>query len=178
MRQDGRVGVGVGEADAQVDDPPAPGRLGDQVGVPAGVGHGGHGRNEGMEKRAAADVGQLADTVQLPQHGHRVGRLTAVGQPEDGSPDGPVGWPVEVGFLKHGGDLGQQASGGEDGAEDGLFGFQVVGWLAVGVEDRSQTASCRSGAWFFAGHRRGLRGPLPRRRDVGVGRRWSRTCFT
>jgi hypothetical protein len=57
VRQDGRVGVGVGEADAQVDDPPAPGRLGDQLSVAAGVGDGGHGRNEGMEKRAAADVG-------------------------------------------------------------------------------------------------------------------------
>jgi hypothetical protein len=53
-----------------------------------------------VQKRAAADVAQLAAVVQLPEHGDRVGGLVAVGQPQDGSPDGPVRGPVEVGLLK------------------------------------------------------------------------------
>ena len=60
MGEHGRVGVGVGQSDAQVDHPPAPGRLGDQLGVVGGVGHGGHGLDEGVQERAAADIGQLA----------------------------------------------------------------------------------------------------------------------
>jgi hypothetical protein len=78
--QDGRVGVGVGQLDAQVNHPPAAGRVGDQVGVVAGVGHGGHGLDQGVQERAAAHIGQLAGVVKLPQHGHRVGGLPPVGQ--------------------------------------------------------------------------------------------------
>jgi hypothetical protein len=79
--QHGRVGVGVGQADAEVDHSPPPGSVGDQLGIMAGIGHRGHGLDQGMQKRAAAHVGQLAAVVELPQHGHRVGGLTALGQP-------------------------------------------------------------------------------------------------
>ena len=164
MGQHGRVGVGVGQSDAQVDHPPPPGRLGDQAGVVAGVGHGGHGLDEGVEERAAAHIGQLAAVVQLPQHGYRVGGLAPVGQAQQGPPDGPVGWPVEVGLLEEGGDLGQQPPGGQDRPEDGLLGFEVVRWLPVGVGHRAQPAPGRLLAGFGSGHRRGLRGPLPRLR--------------
>jgi hypothetical protein len=132
MDQYGRVGVGVGQADAEVDHPPPAGGLGNEVGVVAGVGHGGHGGNEGVEERAAAHIGQLPAVIQFPQHGDRVGGLAAVGQVEHGPPDGPMGGPVEVGLLDEGGDLCQQPSGGQHGAEDGLFGLQVVRGLAVG----------------------------------------------
>ena len=80
-----------------------------------------------------------------------------------------MGGPVEVGLLEHGGDLGQQPPGGQDGAEDGLLGFQVVRWLPVGFGHRAQPAPGRWPARFGAGHRRGLRGPLPRRREAGCG---------
>ena len=59
MGEHGGVGVGVGQADAEVDHPPAPGGVGDQVGVVAGVGHGRHGLDEGVEEGAAAHIGQL-----------------------------------------------------------------------------------------------------------------------
>ena len=135
----------------------------------AGVGHGGHGLDEGVEERAAADIGQLAAVVQLPQHGDRVGGLVAVGQAEHGPPDGPMGGPVEVGLLEEGGDLGQQPPGGQDRPEDGLLGFQVVGRLPVGFGHRAQPAPGRRGARFGSGHRRGLRAPLPRALGLGCG---------
>jgi hypothetical protein len=131
-----------------------------------------------MEERTAPHIGQLTGVTQLPQHGHRVGGLTSIGQAKHGPPDRPMGWPVEVGLLEHSGDLGQQPSGGQDGPEDGLLGLKVVRWLPVGVGHRSQPSPGRWPARFRAGHRRGLRGPLPRRRDAGVGRRWSRMCLT
>jgi hypothetical protein len=90
----------VREPDAEVDHPPPPGRVGDQAGVVGGVGHGGHGLDEGVQERPAAHVSQLAAVIQLPEHGHRVGGLAAVGQPQHRPPDGPVGGPVEVGFLE------------------------------------------------------------------------------
>ena len=155
------VGVGVGQADAEVDDPPAAGGLGDEAGVVAGVGHGGHGLNEGVEERAAAHIGQLPAVVQLPQHGHRVGGLIPVGQAEHGPPDGPMGGPVEVGLLEDGGDLSQQPPGRQHRAEDGLFGFQVVGWLPVGCGHRAQAAPARPRARVGSGHRRGLRAAAP-----------------
>jgi len=130
--QCGRVGVGVGQADAEVDDPAAPSALGNLAGVVAGVGHSGHGRNEGVEERAAADIGQLPAVVQLPEHGDGVGGLVPVGQVEHGPPDGPMGGPVEVGLLQEGGDLSQQLPRGQDRPEHGLFRFQVVGWCPVG----------------------------------------------
>jgi|GEM_PF-5036177 hypothetical protein len=182
MGQYGRVGVRMSEADAEVDDPAAAGCLSDQLGVVAGVGHGGHGLNEGVEERAAAHIGQLAAVVELPEHGHRVGRLVPVGQPEHGSPDGSVGGPVEVGLLEHGGDLVQQPSGRQDGAEDGLFGFLVVGRLLVGFGHWPQPSPGGLLARLGWGHRRGLRGALPRRRcgwRGGVVGRWvSRICLT
>jgi hypothetical protein len=58
--QDGWVGVGLGQADAQVDDPPPAGGVSDQLGVVAGVGHRGHGLHEGVEEWAAAHTSQLA----------------------------------------------------------------------------------------------------------------------
>jgi hypothetical protein len=57
VSQYGRVGVGVGELDAEVDHPPAAGGVGDQAGVVAGVGHGGHGLDQGVQERAAAHIG-------------------------------------------------------------------------------------------------------------------------
>ena len=69
---------------------------------------------------------QLAAVIQLPEHGHGVGGLASVGQPQHGSPDGPVGGPVEVGFLQEGGDLGQQPARGQDRSEYGLLSLQVV----------------------------------------------------
>ena len=141
--QHGRVGVGVGQLDAQVDHPSAPGVLGDQAGVVAGVGHGGHGLDQGVQERAATHVGQLAAVVQLPEHGHRVGRLSAVGQAEHGPPDGPMGGPVEVGLLEEGGDLGQQLPRGEDRPEHGLLGLQVVRWLTIAGGHRAQAAPGR-----------------------------------
>jgi hypothetical protein len=137
LGQHGGVGVGVGQADAKVDHPPPAGRLGDQAGVVAGVGHGGHGLNEGVQERATAHISQLAAVVQLPQHGHRVGGLAPVGQPKDGSPDGPMRWPIEVDLLDQGGDLGQQPPRGEHRPEDGLLGLQVVGWRPVGPRHRA-----------------------------------------
>jgi hypothetical protein len=43
-----RVGVGVGQADAQVDDPSAPRCLGHEAGVPAGVSHCRNGLDQGV----------------------------------------------------------------------------------------------------------------------------------
>jgi hypothetical protein len=180
MGQHGRVGVGVGQADAEVDDPPTAGRLGDELSVVTSVGHGGHGRNEGVEERAAAHIGQLPAVIQLPEHGDGVGGLVPVGQVEHGPPDGPVGRPVEVGLLEQGGDLCQQPPGGQHGAEDGLFGLQVVGWLPVGIGYRTQAVPGCPRALVGCGHRRGLRAPpLPRRRcGLGGGRWESRICLT
>jgi hypothetical protein len=90
-----------------------------------------------VQERRTADIGQVSAVVQLPQHGHRVSGFIPIGQAEDGAPDGAVGGPVEVGLLEHGGDVGQLLPGGQDGAEDGLFGLQVVGWLPVGCRHRS-----------------------------------------
>ena len=157
----GRVGVGVGQADAEVDHPPAAGRLGDQLGVVAGVGHGGHGLDQGVQERAAADIGQLAGVVQLPQHGDRVGGLAAVGQAEDGSPDGPMGGPVEVGLLEDGGDLGQQPPGGQDRAEHGFLGLEVVGWLLVGCGHRSERSPGRWLARLWLRSSAGAAGATP-----------------
>jgi hypothetical protein len=95
----GRIGVGVGQPDAQVDHPPVPSGPGNQAGVVAGVGHGGDGMDQGVQERSPTDVGQLACVVQLPQHGHWVGGLTPVGQAQDRPPDGPVCGPVEVFLL-------------------------------------------------------------------------------
>jgi hypothetical protein len=114
VREDGRVGVGVGQADTEVDHPSSPGGLGNQVGVVAGIGHGGHRLNEGVEEGAAAHIGQLAAVVQLPQHRHRVGGLAAIGQPQQGPPYRPVRRAVEVGLLEQAGDLGQQPPRGQD----------------------------------------------------------------
>ena len=122
----------MGQLDAKVDDPAAPSALGNLAGVVAGVGHGGHGLDQGVEERATAHIGQLAAVIQLPQHGDGVGGLVPVGQVEHRPPDRPMGGPVEVGLLEDGGDLGQQLPGRQHGAEDGLFGLQVVGGLAVG----------------------------------------------
>jgi hypothetical protein len=177
--QHGRVGVGVRELDAKVDHPPAPGRLSDQAGVVGGVGHGGHGLDQGVEERAAAHIGQLAAVIQLPEHGHRVGGLAPVGQSQQGPPDGSVGGPVEVGFLDQGGDLAQQPPGGQDRPEHGLLGLQVVRWLLVGRGHRPQAAPGGLLARLGSSHRRGVRAPLPRRRcGWGGGRCWSRTCLT
>jgi hypothetical protein len=77
--QHGGVGVGVGQADAQVDHPPAPGRVGDQAGVVAGIGHRRHGLDESVQEWAAAHIRQLTGIVQLPKHGHRIGGLATVG---------------------------------------------------------------------------------------------------
>jgi hypothetical protein len=131
-----------------------------------------------MEEGAAAHIRKLATVVQLPQHGDGVGGLAAVGQAEDGSPNGPMGWPVEVDLLKDGRHLDQQPSGGQDGSEHGLFGLQVVRWPPVRVGHRSQAAPGRPLARLSFTHRRGVRGLLPRRRDLGVGRHWSRMCLT
>jgi hypothetical protein len=67
VSEDVRVGSRVGQADAEVDDPPATGGVGDQAGVMGGVGHGGHGLNEGVQERTPAYIGQLAGVVELPQ---------------------------------------------------------------------------------------------------------------
>jgi hypothetical protein len=53
-----------------------------------------------------------------------------------------------------------------------------VGWQPVGFGDRAQAAPGRRLAGFGSGHRRGRRGPLPRRRGWGGGRCWSRICLT
>jgi hypothetical protein len=97
MGQHGRVGVRMSQLGTQVDHPTPAGALGDQAGVVAGVGHRGHGLDQGVQERAAADIGQLPAIVQLPEHGDGVGGLAAVGEAQHGSPDGPVGGPVEVG---------------------------------------------------------------------------------
>jgi hypothetical protein len=172
------MGVGVGQADAEVDDPPPPGGVGDQAGVVGGVGHGGYGLDQGVEEGPATHIDQVPAVVQLPQHGDWVGWLVMVSQAQDGSPDRPVGGPVEVGLLEHAGDLGQEASGGQDRPEDGLFGFQVVGWLPVRVGHWPQPPPGRQPAWLDSGHRRGVRAPLPRRLGRGTGLRWSRMCLT
>jgi hypothetical protein len=65
--QHGWVGVGVGEADAQVDHPPAAGGLGNQSGVPAGVGDRWHGLDQGVQEGAPAHIGQFAGVVELPE---------------------------------------------------------------------------------------------------------------
>jgi len=143
MGQHGWVGVGVGQADAQVDHPPPAGRIGDQAGVVAGMGHRRHRLDQRVQERAAADVGQLAAVVELPQHGHRVGRLAAVGQAQHRPPDGAVGGPVEVDLLKKGGDLDQQPPSGQDRPQHRLLGFQVVRWLPVGFGHWSQAAPGR-----------------------------------
>jgi hypothetical protein len=173
--QHGWVGVGVGQAYAEVDDPPPAGRLNYQLGVVAGIGHRRHGLNQGVQERAAPDVGQLAGLLQLSQHSYGVGRLAAVGQAQDRPPDGPMGWPIQVGLLEQRGDLGQQPPGGQDRPQHRLLSFQVVRWLPVGLGHRAQAAPGRP---LRPGHRRGLRGPLPRRRDLGAGLRWSRICLT
>ena len=181
--QHGRVGVGVGQSDAQVDHPAAPGRVGDQAGVVARVGHRGDGLDQGVQERAAAHVGQFAAVVQLPQQGDGVGGLAPVGQAQHGPPDGPVGGPVEVGLLEEGGDLAQQPPRSQDRPEHGLLSLQVVRWLAVRLGHRTQAApgrprartSLRHGRLPRAG-RRGLRAPLPRRCGGVVC--WSMTCLT
>jgi hypothetical protein len=122
----------VGQADAQVDHPPPSGRLGDQLGVVAGVGHGGDSLDQGVEERAPAHIRQLAGVLQLPEHSHRIGRFAPVGQAQHRPPDGPVRWPVEVGFLEHGGDLGKQPPRRQDGPEHGFLGLQVVRRLVLG----------------------------------------------
>jgi hypothetical protein len=147
--------------------------------VVAGVGDGGDGLDQGVQEGAAADVGQLAGVVQLPQHRHRVGGLAAVGQPQDGPPDGSMGRPVEVGLLEDGGDLDEQPPRCQDCSKHRLLGFQVVRWLPVGWRHRAQAAPVCPWAWPGSGHRRGLRAPLPRRRcGGGGGRCWSRICLT
>jgi hypothetical protein len=171
MGEHGWVGVRVGKTDAQVDHPSAPRRLGDQLGVVGGVGHGGHGRNQGVQEGSTAHIGQLAGVVELTQHGHRIGRLALVGQAQEGPPDGPMGWPVEVGLLEHAGDLGQQLPGSQDRAEHGLLSFEVVRRLLVRFGHRAQAVSGGRPARLCPGHRRGRRVPLPRRRDWGAGRR-------
>jgi hypothetical protein len=141
--QHGGIGVGVGQADAQVDHPPPAGRLGHQAGVVGGVGHGRDGLDEGVQERRTTYISQLAGVVQLPQHGDRVGGLAPVGHPEDGPPDGAMGGPVEVDLLDQTGDLGQQPPRRQDRPEHGLLGLQVVGWLPVGSGHRSQAAPGR-----------------------------------
>jgi hypothetical protein len=171
LRQDARVGIGISELDAQVDHPSAAGHLGDQLGVSAGVGHGRHSLDQAVQEWSTTHIGELPAVIQLPQHRHGIGRLAAVGQPQDGPPNGPMGRPVEVGLLEHGGDVGQQPPGSQDCPEDRFLGLQVVGWRPVGVRHRSEPSSGRGPALCFVGHRRGLRGLLPRRGDAGVGRR-------
>jgi hypothetical protein len=138
--QHGRVGVGVGQADAQVDHPAAAGGLGDQAGVVTSMSDGGDGLDQGVQERAAADLGQLAGVVQLAQDGHGVGGLAAVGQGKDRPPDCPVGGPVEVGLLDQGGDLDQQPPRSQDRPQHRLLGLHVVRWLRVGRGHRAQAA--------------------------------------
>jgi hypothetical protein len=164
MSQHTRIGVGVGQADAQVDHPPAPGRVGDQAGVVAGIGHRWHGLDQGMQERPAAHVGQLAAVAQLPQHRHRVGGLAPVGQPQHGPPDGPMGGSVEVDLLEHGGDLDPQPPTRQNRSQHRLLGLQVVRRLSVGLGHRTQPAPGPRRAGFGSGHRRGRRTPLPRLR--------------
>jgi hypothetical protein len=133
----GRVGVGVGQLDTQVDHSPAAGGVGDQAGVVAGIGHHGDCLNEGVEEGPAAHVPQFPAVGQLSQHGDGVGGLIAVGQPQHGSPDGPVGRPVEVSLLDQDCDLCQQSPGGQDRPEHGLLGLQVVRRLAVRLGHRT-----------------------------------------
>ena len=155
-----RVGVGVGQTDAQVDHPPPAGGVGDQLGVVAGVGNCGDGLDQGVEEGAAAHVRQLAAVVELPEHGDRVGGLAPVGQAQDGPPDGAMGGPVEVGLLEQGGDLDQQPPGGQDRAQDGLLGLQVVGRLRARVPGAAGPGgcACRAQPWSS---------PPPSRRGAG-----------
>jgi hypothetical protein len=50
--------------------------------------------------------------------------------------------------------------------------------LLVGFGYRSQAAFGRLPARLRLGHRRRVRGPLPRRLGLGADRRWSRICLT
>ena len=142
--------------------------LGDDLRVVAGIGRRRHHRDQGVQIRRAADPAQQPATVQLGGHRHRVGRLPAPVEVQDGVVDVLVRRAVEVAgpqLLQHVGDrvLAQQHS-----AQYRLLGGQILrGLTAVVLAGR-----IRAGASEIVNDCHGLptsSGPtLERTFDIGM----------
>ena len=106
------------------------------AGVVAGVGRGGHRLQQGVQVRRAADPAELAALLQLGRDRHRVGRLAAAVEVEDGLVDQLVRRPVEVVPAHDLDDVGDGVLGQQHAAEDGLLGGEVLRWGAAQLAGR------------------------------------------
>ena len=127
---------------AELDDPGAGldeaserGLLGDDLGVVGGVRGGGHGRDERVQVRGAAEADQVAPALQFGGHGDRVGGLTAAVEVEDALVDGLVRRTVEVVGPQDLDDVRDGVLAQQHAAEDRLLGREVLRGLAVQRRD-------------------------------------------
>ncbi len=154
--------LGVAELDdagAGLDEPAQHGALGDDLGVVAGVGRGGHRGDELVEVGLAADAAEVAALGQLVADGDGVGRLAAAVEVEDRVVDQLVRGTVEVGALELLDAVGDGVLGQEHAAEHGLLGADVLRREPVVRRATVTGRRRREGARAQLGERHGL--PFP-----------------
>ena len=106
----------------------------DDPGVVGGVRRGRDERRELVHPLLAADVGQLAQPVELVDERDRVDRLALRVQPERGAVDRRVGLAVEVAGIEDLADRPDCAGGEHHRPEDRLLGIEVLGRDRSGCE--------------------------------------------
>ncbi|CAB4886508.1 unannotated protein [freshwater metagenome] len=134
------VGSGVTElhdAGTGLHEPPENGLLRHDLGVVPGVGGGGRRLSQRDQVRRAADALELSAAIQLGRDGHRVGRLTAAVEVENGVVDVLVCRPVEVARTEHLEHVGDGILAQQHAAQHGLFGGHVLWRLSPEVFART-----------------------------------------
>ena len=133
------VGTGVAElhdARAGFDEASKNGLLGDDLGVVAGIGRGGHGGDQGVQIGRAPDATQLARALELCGDCDGVGGFALAVQLEDRLIDGLVCRSVEVVGANLLDDVGDRVFREHHAAEDGLLGRHVLRRLPAVFLDR------------------------------------------
>ena len=119
------------DAGADLDQAAEDRALPDDPGVVAGVGRGGHGRDERVQVRATADAAQFTALAQQVADRHGVSRLTTAVELQDGLVHDLVCRAVVI--LRADGlhDVGDSVLGHQHSAENALLGSHVVRWRPV-----------------------------------------------
>src|SRR4051812_14660458 len=119
------------DAGAGLDQATEDRALANDLRVVAGVGCGGHRRDERVQVGRAADLGEQTFTGELGGDGDRVGRLAATVEVEDRVVDGLVRRAIEVAWLEDLDDIGDGVLGQQHPAEHALLGDDVLRWGPV-----------------------------------------------
>ena len=148
---------------AGLDQPPQDRALAHDLRVVGRVGGGRHGRDQRVQIRRTADLGEGAVTCELGRDRDRVGRFAATIEVEDRVVDRLVRRPVEVGGLEHLDDVGDRVLAQQHRAEHALLGDNVLRRRAVELDAAGVSARPTAGESHDIGDTHCLATPRARR---------------